>query len=117
MKSNGKRPQFKGDRICGWHQMFGVSCIVLLFALLLSGTSAMAREKPLDLLFNQADTDHNGLISEAEWHAVMQKRFETNDANHDGNISRVEIDAVKETFRERFRSMRSSQRNGNNFEQ
>lgn len=73
----------------------------------------MAREKPLDFLFSQADTDHNGFVSEAEWHAVMQKRFETADTNHDGNLSRQEIEATKETLRERFRSTRSSQKDRN----
>ncbi len=78
-----------------------------LIALMLTGTSAMAREKPLDILYASADTDGNGLISEAEWHAAMQKRFETLDANGDGNISKEEMANARETARDKFRALSS----------
>lgn len=80
--------------------------IAFLITFAFSGTLAMAREKPLDILFNMADTDQNGLISETEWHAAMQKRLEAIDTNHDGSISREEMEASKENFRDKMRSMR-----------
>lgn len=78
----------------------------LFFALLFPGSFAMGQGKPVDMLFKTADTDGNGLISEAEWHAAMQKRFEATDTNHDGNISREELEKSKETMREKFRNFR-----------
>jgi len=71
----------------------------------------MARERPLDILFGEADTDRNGLINEAEWHQAMQKRFENLDTNHDNAISKEELEKSRDSMRERLRSLRT--RSGN----
>lgn len=81
-----------------------VAVTTFLGALLFSGTFVIAREKPLDILFNAADTDGNGLISESEWHAAMQKRLEALDTNGDGNISREEFEKAGETMRDKIRN-------------
>lgn len=81
--------------------------------LILPANMALAREKPADLLFQMSDSDGNGLISEAEWHSAMQKRMETVDTNHDGNLSREEFDQARQTIRERMRGMSPRARSGN----
>jgi hypothetical protein len=81
-----------------------VIATTFLCAFLLFGTSVMAREKPHDGLFNAADTDGNGLISESEWHAAMQKRLESIDFNGDGSLSREEFEKTKETLRDKIRN-------------
>ena len=77
--------------------------IAIVFVLLMAA-SAAARQKPMDVVFETADADHNNLVSNEEWHTVQQRRFETIDKNHDGNISREELQETKETLRERFKS-------------
>lgn len=98
-----RRPAFI-SRIVGRTPMIRTLATLLFAALLLSGTLAMARERPLDLIYAGADADGNGLISEAEWHAAMQKRFEAMDLNGDGNISKEEMEKAKESARDKFRN-------------
>lgn len=68
---------------------------------------ATVRQKPLDVVFSADDTDSNGLVSEQEWHAAAQKRFELLDTNRDGNISREEMNQGKSTLKARFKEFRS----------
>lgn len=78
--------------------------ITIIVLLLLTAASAIARQKPMEIIFEAGDTDHNGLISEDEWHAAMQKRFDALDKNHDNAVSYDEFQKAKETLRERFRA-------------
>nr|WP_320115644.1 hypothetical protein [uncultured Desulfuromonas sp.] len=48
------------------------------------------------------------MISETEWHTVMQKRFEEMDTNDDNQVSLEEMAASRETAKQRFRAMRQS---------
>ncbi len=79
----------------------------MLIAVFMIGGCAIAQQKPLQVIYEAADTDGNGLISEAEWHAAAQKRFELLDANKDGNISQEEMEAGKAAMKERFKTFRS----------
>ncbi len=79
------------------------SCILFSQAYALSSS-----QRPLDMLYNAADRDGNGLISETEWHTVMQKRFEKMDTNDDNQVSLEEMAASRETAKQRFRAMRQS---------
>ena len=81
----------------------------LLTGLLLMPTAIMAAasERATDLLFERSDTDHNQLISEAEYHAAMQRRFEQLDTNKDGNLTRQEMEQARANARERLQGMRS----------
>lgn len=83
---------------------------VVLFAglLLLPATTPAASERVADMLFERSDTDHNQLISEAEYHAAMQRRFEQLDTNKDGNLTRQEMEQARANARERLQGMRSS---------
>lgn len=90
---------------------FKLSFVMLITALLITlppGPARAAREKPLDLIFKAADSDGDGLISENEWHAAMQKRFNKIDLNADGQISRSELEQSRDTARERFKQLRNS---------
>jgi Ca2+-binding EF-hand superfamily protein len=81
-----------------------------VFVLILTmAMSASARQKPLDVMFQADDTDGNGLVSKAEWQAAAEKRFELLDTNKDGNISKEEMDAGKDTLKDRFKSFRSGE--------
>jgi Ca2+-binding EF-hand superfamily protein len=84
-----------------------VTTTTLIIILMMSGC-ATAQQKPLGVIYEATDTDGNGLISEAEWHAAAQKRFELLDTNRDGNISKEEMEAGKATMKERFKTLRRS---------
>ena len=76
----------------------------MLIAVFMIVGSAIAQQKPLDVIFENMDVDQNGFVSEEEWHNAMQKRFEAMDKNRNRNLSREEVEESKETMRERFRS-------------
>lgn len=88
--------------------------VIVLLALLLScilftkAHALSSGQRPMDMLYNAADSDGNGLISETEWHTVMQKRFEEIDTNDDSQVSLEEMAASRETAKQRFRAMRQS---------
>jgi len=83
--------------------------IPLLCTLLFMNAEAWAAgEQPSGQLFNAADSDGNGLLSEGEWHTAMQKRFEKLDSNKDGNLSREEIEQTRGAIRGKFRGLRNS---------
>ncbi len=83
-------------------------CSVLLAALLLGPTTAFsAQGRAMDIIFETADADHNQLISEAEYHTAMQRRFEQLDTNKDGNLTRQEMDQARANARERLQGLRS----------
>jgi Ca2+-binding EF-hand superfamily protein len=90
------------------NKMIRIASVVFMLILTMT-MSVSARQKPLDVIFQADDTDGNGLVSEAEWHAAAQKRFELLDTNKDGNISKEEMDAGKETLKDRFKSFRSGE--------
>jgi len=104
MNFSVKEQQMQNRNGFNYRDISRVLAAALLFAFVLSGNPAMAREKPMDIIFNLADADQNGLISETEWHTAMQKRLEAIDINHDGNISREELESAKEGFRNKMRS-------------
>ena len=88
--------------------LFSALAAIAISSLLLPASNAdAARERPLDVIFNAADSDGNGMVSENEWHAAMQQRFETMDIDGDGSISREEMEQSKDTARERFKGLRS----------
>ncbi len=64
--------------------------------------------------FVEADADNNGSISAAEFAAIPHPRLERLDANDDGDISREEVEAMKQQMRDRrgFRGGRDSDRDG-----
>jgi hypothetical protein len=76
----------------------------MLIAVFMIVGSAIAQQKPLEVIFENMDVDQNGFVSEEEWHNAMQKRFEAMDKNRNRNLSREEVEESKETMRERFRS-------------
>ena len=82
---------------------------VTTMLLMLDHPAVMAQGKPLALLFERADTDHNGTVSEQEWHTLMQERFTTLDANKDGSLSRPELEEARNLAQERFRQWRDTQ--------
>lgn len=86
--------------------------IVTLLGLLgfILPAAGATQQKSLELLFERIDTDGNGLISETEWHAAMQKRLEHLDSNKDGNLSRQEMEQARTAMKERFLDRRSMNR-------
>ena len=85
--------------------LFAVTTLFLL----IDHPAIMAQGKPLTLLFERADTDHNGIVSEQEWHSIMQERFAMLDANKDGSLSRPELEEARSLAQERFRQWRNTQ--------
>jgi hypothetical protein len=62
-------------------------------------------------LMGQADSNGDGAIAEQEWMNAAKKRFDTLDTNHNGVIDQTELQAARDSLRERFRS-RWQQRQG-----
>lgn len=60
--------------------------------------------------FQQMDADHDGKVSEKEYHDFMQKRFETMDANHDGALTQDEMRQAAEQRREKLKELRDARR-------
>nr|WP_320048199.1 EF-hand domain-containing protein [uncultured Desulfuromonas sp.] len=87
-----------------------LSCILFTRAQAISSGASSSGQRPLDVLYNAADSDGNGLISESEWHTVMQKRFEEMDTNGDQQVSLEEMAASRDTAKQRFRTLRQSGR-------
>lgn len=83
----------------------------LLLCLLWTGAATAQEQRPMDILFDEADTNHNGLIDEQEWHTYLQQRFASLDANHDGNLSKAELEQAKTTLRQTFRERMQNRRN------
>lgn len=46
-------------------------------------------------MFSEADTDHNGSLSQAEFTAVRNAHFAAMDANHDGSLSGAELPQMR----------------------
>lgn len=51
----------------------------------------------------KADTDKDGAVSQAEFLAAADKRFDAADANHDGKITREERQAHRQQIRDKWR--------------
>lgn len=84
--------------------VFFLALVLLLFP----HYSAMAAQaQPLELLFASADADHNGVVSEEEWHQAMQERFVRLDANKDGSLSRSEVEEARHLAKDRLRQWRN----------
>lgn len=79
-----------------------------LALLLAAGIVHAGQDRPMEHLFNSADTDRNGLISEAEYHTAMQKRFAQMDTNRDGSLSREEMGKARDTAKQRLRELREA---------
>lgn len=84
-----------------------VAVVLAAGLLLVPATAPAAANRAADLLFERSDTDHNQLISEAEYHAAMQHRFEQLDSNKDGNLTRQEMEQARANTRERLQGLRS----------
>ena len=84
--------------------------LVVLTAVMTAGTVRAAQAKPLDILFDSADTNHDGTISESEWHNAMQQYFIKMDIDSDGKVSRLEMEKTRETMRQRLQNVRNAQR-------
>jgi Ca2+-binding EF-hand superfamily protein len=76
----------------------------MVLTTILTMNMAMASEPLKPNLFDRADADKNGMISEEEWHAAMQKRFDAVDKNKDGKLSHDEWQEMRETVREGLRA-------------
>jgi len=83
---------------------------LVLIAVMTAVTVRAAQVKPLDILFDSADTNHDGIISESEWHNAMQQYFIKMDMDGDGKVSRAEMEKTRETMRERLKNVRNAQR-------
>ncbi|MGE4560185.1 MAG: hypothetical protein AB7E77_08290 [Desulfobulbus sp.] len=84
-----------------------VSVLSLLALIMIASPAGAVGNRPAEMLFNNADTNHDNLVSEAEYHAAMQRRFEQLDRNKDGNLSPQELENARSTARERFQSLRN----------
>jgi hypothetical protein len=90
--TGGYRPSFA---------TIGTLCLIIVTSVFLFPANlVLAREIPIDKIFNAVDADGNGLISEQEWQQLMQKRFEVLDTNSDGIISREEFERQKKSMRD-----------------
>lgn len=59
-------------------------------------------------MFEQKDTNKDGVISEAEFMDGAKKRFAEVDADHDGKITKEEAKAHHESMREKWKEKREA---------
>jgi Ca2+-binding EF-hand superfamily protein len=57
-----------------------------------------------DWMFDEMDTNHDGVVTKREFDAYHAKWFKELDANHDGKISREELDAHRQKWAQRMRA-------------
>lgn len=79
----------------------------LICALALLATPAFAQQGGgIDLgmnkLFNEADTNRDGVVTKAEFLAQAEQQFAKGDANHDGKITREEAQAQQQQMLNKF---------------
>lgn len=60
----------------------------------------------------QADADKDGKLSAPEFTAQQGSRFDTQDANHDGQLTKAERDTFRQQMMERMQAMRAQQGGG-----
>lgn len=83
------------------------SGLLLAGLLLIPCTAMFAQEQAGEIIFPRIDTDHNQLISEAEYHTAMQRRFEQLDSNKDGSLSKQEWEQARAKVRKRLQERRN----------
>ena len=64
-------------------------------------------------MFEQHDTNGDGVISEAEFLAKAKQKFAEKDTNGDGSISKDEAKAAHEAKREKRKEMREKRKEKN----
>jgi Ca2+-binding EF-hand superfamily protein len=75
--------------------VFAVTATVPSFA---AGDPAK-REKRIHKMIHRADTNGDGRVSQAEMEAALAASFAVLDTNHDGVLSKSEIDGRREAYR------------------
>ncbi len=55
-----------------------------------------------DRMFDEMDTNHDGVVTKKEFDAFHDKRFKELDANHDGKITREEMEAAHQKMMEQM---------------
>jgi hypothetical protein len=55
----------------------------------------------------QADTNHDGAISQAEFMAAAMKRFDAEDTNHDGKVTKEERQASREARKAQWQAKKA----------
>lgn len=73
-----------------------------LLALLATPAFAQGVDLGINKLFNEADTNKDGAVTEAEFLAKAKQQFAVGDANHDGKITREEAQAQQQQMLNKF---------------
>jgi len=58
-------------------------------------------------MMKMADTNGDGAISKSEFMAAAMKRFDTMDANHDGQVTKAERQAAREAMKARWEARKA----------
>lgn len=91
----------KPDKRCAKIKILVAVFLCVLITIAIHG-NATAKERPIDVLFDQADTNHDGVVSEGEFHTAMQERFLIIDADQNGNLTREELEDARQVIRDRI---------------
>lgn len=97
-------------------RMFAASCVVFAVSapMAIADDGMMHRGDYAARMFDQMDTNHDGVVTKKEFDAFHNKWFKEMDANHDGKITREEMgaahqkmagqmrDQMREQFKKRF---------------
>ncbi len=67
-----------------------LACAAASFGVASAQTAPPAGASPA-AMFSDADTDHNGSLSQAEFNTTRNAHFAAMDANHDGSLSGAEL--------------------------
>jgi opacity protein-like surface antigen len=97
-----------------------LSCValVLLASPALAATAATPVAAPAAQpahhgVFEDADTNHDGIVTKQEWLDHESKYFDSLDTNHDGKLTQDEIQAARQKSHDRYEAWHQSHMKGN----
>jgi len=88
----------------------GIGAIALGLSLPAFAQTPPDRAQFRQQMMERLDTDHDGKISDAEWKAATDKRFDSADTNKDGFVTEAELKAEHEKRRAEQEARRAEMR-------
>ncbi len=92
--------------------VFAVTAAAPSFAASESAKDPAKHEKRIHRMIHRTDTNKDGRVSETEMKDALSKSFAVLDTNHDGVLSKAEIDNRKATYKAHHQQVRAERKAG-----